>query len=837
MWRRFFKWGRAVLIATRRRWAARVLKSLGDPPGRWTLSGRVAFAVFMGLWRWKRPRDSLGAARRAFVFRLRAWCQEPGSGADRLYALYQRNSRIAPVEAAWMTGRIEQWPGRPTIAILVAVHDAKPEWIRRLVQSVTAQLYDRWELVLVDDASPSGATRQSLAHWAKVDERIRVIFSEVHLGVCAALNRAANSTRHDFLAFVDHDDELSPDALWCVAERLEQEPAADVLSSDEEIVPTDGRPAYSIAKPLTLSPEKLLSHNYLCHLLVMRRTVFEQLGGFRAGTEGAQDYDLVLRALRQERCFSHIPRVLYRWHQTPESLSRRPDPRTGGAGPQPGIEAVTRRVLAEHYQAIHLPADVGWDGQWAYPNWNSIESAKVSIIIPTGPRTDLLEDCVASIERHTSDPKWEICIITSDGRSPPNERRLARIAARHRVIHLDSTRSDAVTAAQVPFSFARACNAAAGATTGETLLFLNDDTLATTPGWLRALVGVLQIEAVGAAGARLLFPNGRLQHAGILKGARGWGPWHARYQERPGDPRFRDIEAAIRNVVAVTGACLATRRETFESLGGFDEHFPMNFSDVDFCLRVQKAGKRVAYVPEATLIHRESQSRHAGVTSFEAERLRKRWAGVIDPYWSPLQRHSAPDLLPRSRRQRRGFIDGPVRVLLTGHDDNRLTRQLRELADCQKVSVDRLENDSSASLLARGDVLVAVGWQSAWAIQAASRLASDGQVAIPSIWYLPIESFIDTVDAVATWAKRAELLDLPYQVLMDDPRLLRDLEGGRCQPNASLWDSEASAAEEAWLRAELESLLFEAAELAPWTARIWPPSHAPAVARHAGDSV
>ncbi|MFO0945758.1 MAG: glycosyltransferase [Planctomycetota bacterium] len=270
------------------------------------------------------------------------------------FAAHGANHRLTDADRQSMRKRMARFEETPLISIIVPVHNSRAEWLERLFRSVSAQIYDRWELVLVDDGSTLGETRRALLRISNQDDRVILETMERNGGVVAASNRGCALANGSFLAFLDHDDELTADALWCVVERLQAEPDCDLIYSDEELVPEDGK-AYATFKP-DFSPELLTAYNYMCHLLVVRKSMFDAVGGFRRGTDGAQDYDLVLRVIHATSRVAHIARILYRWHVVPRSMSREVEPKTKWFRQVSSIDPVTRAVVQAHLDRFGVPA-------------------------------------------------------------------------------------------------------------------------------------------------------------------------------------------------------------------------------------------------------------------------------------------------------------------------------------------------------------------------------------------------------------------------------------------------------------------------------------------------
>lgn len=602
---------------------------LGEPRFEWRRSrGEVRHSVgtFARLVRANGLRASLELARTAGIAR---------SDADS----YPRwLARHAPKEAdlAELARRVEMLPRQPLISVIVPVYNTEPRWLRAAIDSVRRQVYPHWQLSLYDDASSSPETIETLREYED-DARIVVRYGGVNQGIAAASNAALDSATGDYVALLDHDDELAPQALAEVVEQINANPDADVFYSDEDKLDLAGGRCEPCFKP-RWSPEHFLSCMYTCHLMVIRRSVLLDVGGFRTGYEGAQDYDLLLRIVDRTNRIHHIPSVLYHWRMLPQS--------TASAGlAKPWALDAGQRALSDYVRRNGIDAEVVNGGApGLYRVRRTVRGQPlVSIIIPTagklrdsgGRSIDVLAQAISSVVNKTDYRNYEfIVVVNGPGVQESTTRALG--GTRHRVVTFERLGL---------FNFSASINAGAAVAAGEQLLLFNDDLEVIDPDWLTAMLEYSQEPAVGAVGAKLVYPDGRLQHIGIVLGVAGVAA-HAFHQHPGVSPGYFGSAMIPRNYSAVTGACLMTRREVFEKVGRFDERFPIDFNDVDYCLRVGQAGHRVVYTPWARLYHHESVS--FGARRQEAEGLgemRRRWGHLIDrdPYYSPHLTRDFPD--------------------------------------------------------------------------------------------------------------------------------------------------------------------------------------------------
>ena len=579
---------------------------------------------------------------------------------------------IGPRYAAWLNindlGREEEdvlraaldaRQGRlPRISILMPTYNTPVDLLDLAVGSVLEQVYTDWELCITDDASSDKRTREALEAWAQRDSRIKVLFSRENRNISYATNAAASLSSGEFLAFLDHDDQLTPDALAEIAIAVADAPDADYLYSDDDKIDREGRRFAPQFKP-DWSPTLLLSYMYMSHIKVVRRSLFLDLGGFRIGFEGAQDYDFALRMSERARRIVHIPKVLYHWRVVPGSTAA-----SGDAKPA-SFEA-GRRAVAEALERRDIKAEVV-QPKWAvnkkigvfalrFPN----DGPKVAIIIPTRNHVELLRTCVASLAR-TSYRNYEIVIIDNESDDPDTLTYLAGLP--HRVLRITNPPGE-------QFSFARINNEAIRQVDADYVLLLNNDTEVRTPEWLSQMMGYARMEGVGAVGARLLFRDETVQHAGILHGLYG-GMAGPAFRNAPSwDHGYLDYAVVAREYSAVTAACLLTQRALYLELGGLDErYFAVAYNDVDYCYRVVDAGRRCIYVPGAELFHYEGKSRGFNDNPEEIAHFRKRYAGRTDPWFNP--NLSLEDEHFRVRPYHRpAHVTRPVRAVMVTHNLN-----------------------------------------------------------------------------------------------------------------------------------------------------------------------
>lgn len=511
------------------------------------------------------------------------------------------------------------WSERPLISIVMPTYNPRPGWIRPAVESVMAQTYENWELCIADDASTAPHVAEILAEYAAAEPRIRVVRRAENGGIAAASASATALAKGEFVAMLDHDDVLRPHALHRVLEAIHEAPDTDIVYSDEDLLLADGTFGRPFFKP-DYSPDLLLSVNYMCHFLVIRRTVMESAGGFRAGFDGAQDHDLLLRATEMARRVSHVADMLYSWRQVPGSvaMASRAKMYAYESGRHAVEEALQRRGLRGR---VSLGRQLGT----YHVRLEVVDEPHVAIVIPTRDRVDLLRSCIASIERSSTYKNWSITIIDNGSVESQTLEYLA--SSSHKVVRHPGA-----------FNYSALINAGRASIDAPYMLTVNNDTTVVTPDWIEALLEQAQRPEVGVVGSRLLYPDGRPQHEGIAVGNVRGG-----YIAANVDAGW--MGRVIRNVTAVTGACQMVKTSVFDEVGGYDERIAVAYNDVDFCLRVRDAGYLVIYTPHAELRHHESATRGDLDPHSDHQLFWDRWGqagGIRDPYLSPHLREINP---------------------------------------------------------------------------------------------------------------------------------------------------------------------------------------------------
>lgn len=515
---------------------------------------------------------------------------------------------------------------RPSFSILMPVYNTDERVLTAAVESVIAQSYTNWELCIADDQSSKPETRAVLERFAAQSDRIKVIYRTEQGGISQACNTAWQVATGDYIAFLDHDDTLAPHALAQVCDAINTYPEADLFYSDEDKIDGKDKRFEPFFKP-DWSPDLLLSENYICHLLVLRQDLARSVGHLNQDCDGSQDYDLILRATEQAAQIRHIPKVLYHWRATEGSTAITQDNKQYALG-------AAERAITQHFARTGQERTVERGtiaGRWRVRT-PIPPGSRVSIIIASGGKVDILRTNLSGLLSRTTYRDYEVVVIDNSKHNGV-ESYIRELQAQHAQVRYIDWRNK-------PFNYSAINNAAARECTSPILLFLNDDTSLIDPGWLEAMVELAVRPEVGCVGAKLLYPDGRIQHAGVVMGLYD-NCGHAFKGLDGSVSHYFDFSDVIRNVSAVTGACLMARADVFWEVGGFDEvQFAVAFNDIDLSLKIGRQGYRVLYTPHALLTHHEAFSKTSKDLvphPEEVEAMRLKWEQVIaaDPYYNP----------------------------------------------------------------------------------------------------------------------------------------------------------------------------------------------------------
>jgi GT2 family glycosyltransferase len=545
----------------------------------------------------------------------------------------------------------------PKLSLVMPVFNPPVRYLQRALESVKEQVYPHWELCLANDGSDDPEIYRLLESWQSREPRLQAQHCPQNQGVSQATNAAASLARHDFLFFLDQDDELPPDALAEVALCLARQPQTEVLYSDDDKIDGEGRRFDPHFKP-DWSPELLLSYMYLSHLFGVRRDLYLAVGGMRMGFEGSQDYDLALRVTERTSRVAHIPKILYHWRVLPGStaFSGHEKPYSYEAGRRAVQEALARRGLDASVRHPHWAAQGGCG---IFTHEFPDTGPSVAIIIPTKNRFKMLKACLDSLAK-TRYQNYQVYLIDNDSDDPDTLDYLRGLP--WPIWRLANPGSE--------FNFSHLINGAAAKVSEDYLLLLNNDVEVISPSWLSQMVGYLGIPGVGAVGAKLLFPDGRVQCAGVLHGLHQGKPGHA-FKLMPGQEwGYWAYAKVARNYGAVTAACMLTKRSLFQQLGGFDaQNFAVAYNDVDYCYRLLDSGHRVVYCPAAELLHHEGASRSRVDHLTEEVAFLQKYRQRYDPYYNCNLALQGGDFSVGSRTRAPASLR-PIRALICTHNLN-----------------------------------------------------------------------------------------------------------------------------------------------------------------------
>src|SRR4051812_25958216 len=552
--------------------------------------------------------------------------------SDHSYAAWVKQfDSIGPRERIAFRRDLRGLRRHPLISIVMPVYNPDLGHLSSAIDSVRSQIYERWELCIADDASTDASVTRLLNGYATADSRIKITFRERNGHIAACSNSALELATGEWVALLDQDDVLSEHAIAVVAGTIEEHAEAGLIYSDEDKIDASGACCCPFFKP-DWNPELLLGQNYVSHLGIYRRALLCEIGGFREGYEGSQDYDLALRCSEklQPHQIRHIPRVLYHWRMAEGSAA-------AASEAKPYAAEAARRAIADHLQRNNIDGAVvpcPENREWHRVIYQLRSPLPlVSIIIPTRDQAALLQRCLTSIREKTDYAPIEIVIVDNGSTKPDTHAFLHDLALDPRI---------QIVTDGAEFNFSRLINRGVRIARGEILAFVNDDIETDKSDWLREMVSHAVRPEVGAVGARLWYPDGRLQHAGVVLGLHGVAR-HAfqRFLPQPVAVMNRTFILS-QNYSAVTAACMVLRKAVFDEVDGFDENLPNNFNDVDFCLRLRERGWQIVWTPYANLIHQESASRGRD-SATRAELLQdmaymqEKWGEQlqIDPFYSP----------------------------------------------------------------------------------------------------------------------------------------------------------------------------------------------------------
>ncbi len=599
--------------------------------GRLALLGRMGMDMLLGGPR--RMADGLYAD----------YAAQPGMELRSDYAIWMEfYDDTSPETLVFEAERVSKLELTPTVSVILPVYNTAEKWLRACVASVQAQVYPHWELCIANDASTMPHVRPLLEELAGADARIKVVHRSSNGHISRASNSALGIATGEYVALLDHDDALHPLALLDCVEAFTAHPRWRMLFTDEDKIDEEGVRSDPYFKS-DWNPDLFLGQNCVCHLSVYRRDLIEEVQGFRAGYEGAQDWDLTLRAVErlEHEEIGHVPRILYHWRMIKGSTAL-------AAGEKSYAHTAALRVLQSHLdreaQGARVEELEGYSGYYRIVRQVPKPLPLVSLLIPTRDGVVLLRQCIDSILEKTDYGNYEIVVLDNGSREAATLAYFAQLEAHPKV---------RVVPFDFPFNYSAINNFGAGVAKGELLGLINNDIEVISPGWLREMVSHAIRPDIGVVGAMLYYPNNTIQHAGVILGIGGVaGHCYSGSWRGYGGDKFR--AGLVQNLSAVTAACMVMRATVFAEVGGLDERLTVAFNDIDFCIRVRDAGYRNLWTPFAELYHHESATRGYETTPQKVARfkgeesfMKARWRDALlhDPYYNP---NLAIDMAPFS---------------------------------------------------------------------------------------------------------------------------------------------------------------------------------------------
>lgn len=560
------------------------------------------------------------------------------------------------VDIAKMRKELKDFSYTPLISVVVPTYNTDLRFLQECLDSVVGQVYENWELVIVDDRSPNKEVREYIEEYAKTDSRIRYHFLQKNLGIAGATNEAVKIAKGEFIGIFDHDDLLWPNALFETVKALNKNKTIDFIYTDEDKITEDTHKHLGYFFKPDYNPDFMHSVNYFTHFTVVRKKLWDKIGGERPEYNGAQDWDLYLRICRETKNIHHVPKVCYSWRIHDASTAKSTDSK-------PYVVEAQRKALEDDLKhrgradAI-VEQDKKHPGYWnvTYP---VIGDPLISIIIPSKNLYSVVKRCIDSIYAKTTCDNFEIILVDTGSDDKRVWEYYEKITAEHDNFFV-------VKWSEKPFSYARSCNEGARHAKGELVLMLNNDTEVKTPDWLQLMAGDAQRAEIGAVGALLFYPDGyHIQHAGVGVGLGGVAAnsFQMMTLEQPMSQTQHLYINTKHDMTVVTAACLMVRKELFDEIGGFDEGYRITYNDVDLCLRLYEKGYQNLYTPHVRLLHHESIS--VGAPDEVAKRDTKEMRDAMKQFttqWKEYVEHD-PNLNPNLYKGD-AFYDLPIQQAL-----------------------------------------------------------------------------------------------------------------------------------------------------------------------------
>ena len=553
-------------------------------------------------------------------------------GLDNDYDYGEWYDLTKPTEEDLKAQRETHFEYEPLFSVVIPVYKTPERYLKEMLDSILDQTYGQWE-VCIADGSPRGQdVEKVLKKYAEKDPRIHYEILGGNRGIAGNTNGALSMAAGDFVILADHDDTIPPQAFYEVAKAINKHPDCDVLYSDEDKLDMDGKALFDPHFKPDFNPDLLTSVNYICHLFVVKKELLDRVGGFRQEFDGAQDYDFIFRCTEQAKEIVHIPQVLYHWRCHQGSTASNPESKMYA------FEAGARAIMA-HYERMGIAAEKvekGVDYGIYHTTFKIKGEPLVSIIIPNKDHSRDLDVCVRSILEKSTYRNLEFIIVENNSTEPETFAYYEEMEEKHPAFHVVTWKEG--------FNYSAINNFGASFAKGEYLLLLNNDTELLEPDSIREMLGFCQREDVGIAGARLLYADDTIQHAGVVIGFGGIAG-HTFIGLHKAENSYFHRAMCAQDYSAVTAACMMSKKSVFEAVGGFTEELAVAFNDIDYCMKVREQGKLVVYAPYAVLHHYESKSRGLEDTPEKVARFNRevavfarRWPEILkngDPYYNP----------------------------------------------------------------------------------------------------------------------------------------------------------------------------------------------------------
>lgn len=546
------------------------------------------------------------------------------------YKVWYKNHR--PTKAVLNEQRAHVFAYQPKISIVIPLYKTPHHYLNELVESIKAQTYANWELCLSDGSGADSPLTAILQKYEAKDDRIKVVYNKEPLQISENTNAALKIATGDYIAFADHDDLLAPNALYECVHELNKDNTIEMIYTDEDKIDMAGKEHFMPHFKSDFNIDMLRSVNYFCHLVVVKREVYQKVGNLNHEFDGAQDYDFVLRCVEIAKNIKHIPQILYHWRAHKDSTAENPESKNYA------FEAGTRAIQA-HYDRLGIKATVeSTENKGIYRSKYTLqEEPLISIVIPNKDHIEDLDKCISSIEQKSSYKNYEFIVVENNSTEKETfeyYKKLEESCPRAKVVYWTGT----------GFNYPAINNYGVEQAKGDYILFLNNDTEIVNEDCLEELLGYCMREDVGAVGARLYYEDGTIQHAGVIVGLGGIAG-HAFLGFPHADLGYFGRIQMAQDYSAVTAACIMVKRSVFKEVEGFDEKYAVAFNDVDLCMKIRKAGYLIVYNPYAELNHYESKSRgyedsEEKVQRFNSEiaLFKSRWGEFLeegDPYYNP----------------------------------------------------------------------------------------------------------------------------------------------------------------------------------------------------------